>query len=218
MSFDSPKAVRFRPWDGPSPLAAKRRRLDNGDAEDQSRGDNDAAFRHCPRCVSPIDGDTLNVALPQKLSPALEAPALGTPSLEPRLLVFAGETGETPPPTEPARQTGARFPPVSFAEPSTSDLPSGMRASLAALKADSQAARLARVKQEQSDKSTADTYQRHVDRYEKWWVGYQVERASTTPGWTAIPAFPITAAKVSMFLGYESTREKVRPPFHPFAS
>ncbi|KAI9444387.1 hypothetical protein BJY52DRAFT_1082616, partial [Lactarius psammicola] len=68
--------------------------------------------------------------------------------------------------------------------------------------------RLARVKQEQGDKTTADTYQRHVDRYEKWWEGYQVERASTIPGWTAIPAFPITATKASMYLGYESTREK----------
>ena len=165
--------------------------------------------------MSPINGDTLNVAFPQKLSPTLEAPTLGTPSLEPRLLVFVGKT---PPPTEPARQTGARFPSVSFAKPSTSDLPLGMRASLVALEADSQAARLAQVKQEQSDKSTADTYQRHVDRYEKWWVGYQVERVSTTPGWITIPAFPITTVKVSMFLGYESTREKVRPPFHPFAS
>jgi len=44
MSFDLPKAVRFRPWDGPSLLATKCRQLNNGDAEDQSRGDNDAAF------------------------------------------------------------------------------------------------------------------------------------------------------------------------------
>ncbi len=213
-----PKAVCFCPWDGPSPLAAKCHRLDNGDTEDQSHGDNDAAFQHCPQCMSPIDGDMLNVALPQKLSPVLEAPVLGTPSLEPRLLVFVGETGETSPLTEPAQQMGVRFPPMSFAEPSTSDLPLGMRASLAALKADSQATRLARVKQEQSDKLTVDTYQRHVDRYEKWWVGYQVERVSTTPGWITIPAFPITTVKVSMFLGYESMCEKVCPPFCPFAS
>ncbi|KAH9042416.1 hypothetical protein EDB84DRAFT_1256423, partial [Lactarius hengduanensis] len=84
----------------------------------------------------------------------------------------------------------------------------GMRASLAALEADSQAARLARAKREQSDKSTAVTYKRHVERYETWWEGYQVERASAIPGWTTIPAFPITAAKASMFLGYKSTREK----------
>jgi hypothetical protein len=31
-------------------------------------------------------------------------------------------------------------------------------------------------------------------------------------GWTAIPAFPITAAKVSMFLEYEANREKVPHP------
>ncbi len=74
------------------------------------------------------------------------------------------------------------------------------------------------MKQEQSDKLTADMYQRHINRYEKWWVGYQVERASATPGWTAILAFPITATKVSMFLGYESMHEKVCPPFCPFTS
>ncbi|KAF8263301.1 hypothetical protein EI94DRAFT_1463137, partial [Lactarius quietus] len=84
----------------------------------------------------------------------------------------------------------------------------GMQASLAALEADSQAARLAHMKQEQSDKSTAPTYKRHVDRYERWWQGYQLEQMNTIPGYTVIPAFPITAAKVSMFLGYECTREK----------
>ncbi len=121
-------------------LAAKCRWLDNSDTKDQSCGDNDVAFQHCPWCMSPIDGNTLNVAFPQKLSPTLEAPTLGPPSLKPRLLVFMGET---PPLTEPAQQMGVWFPPMSFAKPSTSDLPLGMRASLAALKANSQAACLA---------------------------------------------------------------------------
>ncbi len=120
---------------------------------------------------------------------------------------------------------GLRVLPTSFEPPtgadcdrhrlralSTVDPSSGMRASLAALEADSQATQLAHAKREQSDKSTANTYRRHVDRYKRWWQGYQAEQASAIPGWTMIPAFPITAAKVSMFLGYESTREKVCHP------
>lgn len=99
------------------------------------------------------------------------------------------------------------------------DMSAGMQASLAALEADSQAARLAHASQEQSDKSTAGTYKRHVDRYVKWWVSYQAEKLDALPGWTTIPAFPITPAKAAMFLGYESTREKVCPSLSliPFA-
>lgn len=216
MSINSPKPVRFRPWDGPSPLAAKRRRLDSSDTGGQGHGDDDAAS-HCLR-VSPIDSDmadTADLAYAQKPSPSLKTP----------LLVFAGET---PPPAEPAQaahtqQTGTQFPPVCSELPtdtdrhcpqhlasstSTAGPSSGMQASLVALEADSQAARLAHAKRERGDKSTASTYKRHVDRYEKWWMSYQAGKASAIPGWTTIPAFPITAAKASMYLGYESTREK----------
>ena len=52
---------------------------------------------------------------------------------------------------------------------------------------------------------------RHVDRYQKWWVAYQAEKVGTIPGWTTIPAFPITVAKATVFLVYESTHEKVCP-------
>ena len=95
----------------------------------------------------------------------------------------------------------------------------GMQASLAALEADSQAACHARAKQEQSDKSTAGTYKRHVDRYVEWWASYQAEQLVAIPGWTKIPAFPITLAKAATFMGYESTREKVCPSLSliPFA-
>ena len=92
------------------------------------------------------------------------------------------------------------------------DPPMGMQASLAALEADSHAARLAHAKREQSDKSTVGTYKRHVDRYEKWWIRYQAEQSASIKGWTPIPAFPITTAKVSMFLGHESKWEKVHIP------
>jgi hypothetical protein len=90
--------------------------------------------------------------------------------------------------------------------------PTGMQASLAALEANLHVAHLAHAKREQSDKSTSGTYKRHVDRYEKWWMHYQAEQSASIDGWTAIPAFPITAAKVSMFLGHKFTRVKVHIP------
>jgi hypothetical protein len=180
----------------------------SGDPDDQSRGVVAMALKNCLR-MSPTDGDSADVTSLQKLSP----------SFEPPVSLFTREVSS---PAGPAQQTGMWVLPTSFEPPTgtdcdprqllaatTDDLSLGMRASLAALEADSQAARLAHTMREQSDKATAKTYKRHVDRYERWWQGYQAERASAIPGWTMIPAFPITAARASMFLGYESTREKV---------
>jgi hypothetical protein len=165
---------------------------DNGTAS--GLGDIDAAFQDCLR-MSPLDGhlgSTAEAAYLPKPSPSLLAPS--SP--------LVGETLSLAGPT--------RCPPTGLlALPTSAEPSAGMQASLAALEADSQAACLAHVKREQSDKSTAGTYKRHVDRYEKWWEGYQVERMNIVPGWTTIPAFPITAAKAAMFLGYESTHEKV---------
>lgn len=160
---------------------------DNGRAS--SLGDIDAAFQHCLR-MSPLD--QAEAAFLPKPSPGLQVP----------LPLLTGST--------PSALAGPELLP-----PTGADLSAGMQASLAALEAESQAARLAHAKQEQSDKSTAGTYQRHINRYEAWWEGFQEEKMKTIPGWTMIPAFPITAAKVGMFLGYESTREKVCPPFSP---
>ena len=156
---------------------------DNGRAS--SLGDIDTVFKDCLR-MSPLD--KAEAAFLPKPSPGLQVPL---PLL----------TGSTP------SLAGPALPP-----PAGADLSVGMQASLAALEAESQAARLAHAKQEQSDKSTAGTYQRHVNRYEKWWEGYQLEKMEAILGWTTIPAFPITVAKVTMFLDYESTREKVCLP------
>jgi hypothetical protein len=165
---------------------------DNGGASNTagpSSRDVDVAFRGCLR-MSPVDGngDTAEAAFLPKPSPSLQGPS--------SLLAPLVGPVQCPP-------MGLLVPPAS------AELSEGMRASLAALEADSQAARLAHAKREQSDKSTVGTYKRHVNRYEKWWQGYQAEQMNAIPGWTTIPAFPIMAAKVSMFLGYESTREKV---------
>jgi hypothetical protein len=42
-----------------------------------------------------------------------------------------------------------------------------------------------------------------------YWDLYQDKRVAKDPSWTVIPAFPVTAAKVAMFLDHEKTREKV---------
>lgn len=74
----------------------------------------------------------------------------------------------------------------------------GLQASLVALKAESHATHLAQAKKEQDGKSTGTTYQRHIKRYNQW-LQYQTEQMARLMGWTSIPGFPITTAKVSMF-------------------
>jgi hypothetical protein len=227
MVNDSPRSTRVCPWGSSSPLAAKRRRLDStiGDGNGPPLSTEDAAFDGCLRLSPTPDLDVMSARFSQKLSAELEPP----PSLLELDHPFALLAGQSP--SGPGLPT-LQLTPTSYANgPVNADVdrglsphplpdvvlaapnpPTGMQASLAALEADSHAARLAHAKREQSDKSTSVTYKRHIDRYQKWWMRYQAEQSASIEGWTAIPAFPITAAKVSMFLGHESTREKVRIP------
>lgn len=91
-----------------------------------------------------------------------------------------------------------------------SELLGGLAHSLAQLDADSHAVRLRQAQLEQEDKQTARTYRLAVESYIEWWGKYQMELVTKYPTRTAIPAFPVTAAKVVMFLDYETTRPKVR--------
>lgn len=84
-----------------------------------------------------------------------------------------------------------------------------MQHSVNSLEAASQAVRLRLATKEQSDKSTPATYRRHVDSYVAWWDAFQAAEIAGDSAKTAIPAFPITAAKATMFLDYTSTRAKV---------
>ncbi|KAH7904163.1 hypothetical protein BJ138DRAFT_964470, partial [Hygrophoropsis aurantiaca] len=61
---------------------------------------------------------------------------------------------------------------------------------------------------ERDDKQTKASYERHVNSYQRWWDGNQSRLMAENPSRTTIPAFPIVAAKVVMFLDYETTREK----------
>lgn len=94
--------------------------------------------------------------------------------------------------------------------PNSSDQSPRMIRSMSGLEADSQHVRVALNANEQSDKSTSATYERHVRRYMTWWDTYQASLVGSDTTKVQIPAVPITAAKVTMFLHHESTRPKVR--------
>lgn len=81
--------------------------------------------------------------------------------------------------------------------------------SLAELEVTSHAIRMALAAKEQSDKGTANSYTRHVNNYLKWWASYQAGECQQNPSRIPLPAEPITAAKVAMFLNYETTWLKV---------
>lgn len=228
MATNSPKMLRIRPWEVPSPLTSKRQRLDNSMQDTLVPITDATAFSGCLRMPTPDGFDEMEHHFSHKLSP----------ELEPHLYDFQGSAGPVSPPrvvnpTGGISQTGfvsterqptpmsfegssttanrapTSAPPLFAPQPLDAYSSAGMQASLALLEADSHAARLVRANNEQNDKSTGKTYQRHVDRFERWWTTYQADQTIKTPGRTSIPAFPITAAKVSMFLEYECNREKV---------
>jgi stalled ribosome alternative rescue factor ArfA len=84
-----------------------------------------------------------------------------------------------------------------------------MRQSLADLKASLHAFRLAQAEKDQKGKGTGVTYDRHVRHYTEFWEAYQSKLCLADPLRASLPSFPITAAKVAMFLQHETTREKV---------
>ncbi len=65
--------------------------------------------------------------------------------------------------------------------------------------------RLKRQERMMSNKGTKTAYGRHINNYERFWGQHQSEN----PTFLLIPAQPITAAKASLFLEYEISREKV---------
>jgi hypothetical protein len=87
--------------------------------------------------------------------------------------------------------------------------PDGVPVSYTALDAATHAFRLAQVQQDHESKGTGVSYSRHIRHYAEFWDSYQVECRQKNPGHISIPTFPVTAAKVAMFLQQESTREKV---------
>jgi len=113
------------------------------------------------------------------------------------------------PPAVTSSCSGSPSPNGSLPEMSMMDLSARMQQSINCLEAASQAVRLRIASKEQSDKSTAASYERHVNSYTVWWDAYQATVVGADPTQVAIPAIPVTAAKATMFLEYTSTRPKV---------
>lgn len=115
--------------------------------------------------------------------------------------------------SDPALSSSPMPSPPNHSVLAPTDLPARMQQSVDHLEAASQAVRLRIAQKEQSDKSTMASYARHIDAYTAWWAAYQKGILEEDPAQVSIPAFPITAAKATMFLEYTSTRPKVSTPF-----
>ena len=63
------------------------------------------------------------------------------------------------------------------------------------------------------DKNTNRTYRNHLRLYEQWWMQNQALRSEDAEKnntfWTPVPAQPITATKVALFMAYELKRPRV---------
>jgi hypothetical protein len=97
--------------------------------------------------------------------------------------------------------------PFIMGSPPTEITPRTKR-SYAMLEADSHEVRLEMLKLESNDKTTKKIYERGVGNYCEWWEQNQLKVITGDTRRVAISAFPITAAKVAMFLQHEMTREK----------
>lgn len=150
-----------------------------------------------------------------RLNPGLPLSPLGNK----RLRLASGEAQFvhfTPPPLLPLPTTPFRFSSDNsntVVENETQPTPPMDRTehSNALLHAEAHGKRKAWAAKEQEDKGTKTSYERHFTAYQLWWsTVYQPMVVATDPTREHLPALPITAAKVTMFLDYESTRPKVR--------
>jgi hypothetical protein len=87
-----------------------------------------------------------------------------------------------------------------------------MHRSMALLEHETREARLRVGEKEMVGKGTAKSYPRQVHNYQTWFDKEQMCVVANDPTRVIIPAFPITAVKVAMFLLHELTCEKVSPP------
>ena len=85
------------------------------------------------------------------------------------------------------------------------DLSAQMQHSVSHLEAAFQAVQLWIGEQEQSDKLTTPSYERHINSYAMWWDTYQVGVVNVDLTQVRILAFPVMTAKATMFLAYTST-------------
>jgi len=82
--------------------------------------------------------------------------------------------------------------------------------SLAKLKDEAHANRLAVQQRLVEGKGTEEAYGRHIKNYLVFWSSSQDRKVEEDPQWVRIPAHPIIGDKVAIFLQHETTRRKVR--------
>ncbi|KAJ7017768.1 hypothetical protein C8F04DRAFT_881970, partial [Mycena alexandri] len=86
--------------------------------------------------------------------------------------------------------------------------PERIQQSMRVLDASTHAVRLTVATQEQSEKGTEPAYRRHYSNYQTWFQMDQGLRTAQNSTWKEVPALPINATKVALFLEYETSREK----------
>jgi hypothetical protein len=86
-----------------------------------------------------------------------------------------------------------------------------MQHSLMLLEQETHEIRLKIRQKEMEGKGTAKCYLCQVQNYRAWFEQEQSQIAANDPSRVVLPAFTVTAAKVTAFLHHESTREKVCP-------
>jgi hypothetical protein len=181
MSDNPQKIVHPLPFDSASVLTRKRRRLDR---------------------EASVLIETASNVMQSAAQPIMDPSLFPLPSRPPSA-AFGGDMIQMCPPSR------LPTPYPTFGINPDLTVPSGLALSLSRLEAESHAVRLRQSRAIQDDSQTGGTYARHVTRYQVWWESDQANRCVAEPGYTAIPPFPVTAAKVVMFLEYETSREKV---------
>lgn len=185
MDANPLKPIHTRPWEPPSPLANKRRRLD-------------ATSATCPPShVFPGNGGADSGSTLQRQLP------LVTDICRSTIGFTSGRTNSEDTERLPAAVTTTLSNEIVIPSLRT------LAESEAELEATTQAYRLSQLVAVQRMKDTAKGYERYIGSYERWWRQDQLDRSKADPDRISIPPFPITAAKASVFLQVESTREKV---------
>jgi hypothetical protein len=191
MSDNPQKLVHALPFDSASVLTRKRRRLD----------------REASVAVETASNVTQSAVQPMVDPMLVDLSPFPLPS-HPSSADFGGGNHNID--LHPPSRLPTPYPTIGVNSDLTpAPVPSGLALSLSRLEAESHAVRLRQSRAIQDDSQTGGTYARHVTRYQVWWESDQASRCAAEPGYTAIPPFPVTAAKVVMFLEYETTREKV---------
>ncbi|KAJ7914814.1 hypothetical protein B0H13DRAFT_1872526 [Mycena leptocephala] len=115
------------------------------------------------------------------------------------------------PPLAPSNATTNSIPDAATAAASsTGQDEAGMKTLYDALEAQSQLLRQSFVAQNQEGKKTGGTYERHYKNFIAWWDDHEAQLLQRDPSYTAIPALPLTVAKITLFLHHEMTRPQKR--------